>query len=439
VLDPAQAPRSVTVADIFLSYSREDAATASRLADRLGEMGWTVFWDQRIAAGASWDQVIERELRSSGCVVVLWSAVSVQSQWVRTEANFGLRAGRLVPVALDDTEPPLGFQLVETAQLRGWHGEVSHPEFRVLTDGISQLVRAQAPAGVATVPAETSADGSPDTVATWTRGRRRLLMAAAVVALLGMVVATPLLYQRFSGDELPRHARVTPGDVLLPRSDKTIDPDEVPKGTAGTPVVPGKPTGARRGARSDNSGPGANPNAGAGVGGRTIGSNDDKPNAAGADKSDVGGDKPNAGAEKPDPLGGRGLSDAPVAGGPSGGGRENKPDVDKAELELKQVRDVILRFRDAYNSANLGAVRAVFPGVKPNIFSESCNKRSIEIENDMEISRLREGVYFVKVSLTNTCAAATRQKLAPWTTADTFEVVHQAGVWRISNWFTPVQ
>jgi formylglycine-generating enzyme required for sulfatase activity len=131
------------VADIFLSYSREDAKTAGELARVLDQLGWSVFWDRRIPAGSSWDEVVEGELHGSRCVVVLWSQVSVKSRWVRTEANFGLRAGTLVPVALDATDPPIAFQLVEAAQLQNWDGDIGHPEFVVLTEGISRHAAAR--------------------------------------------------------------------------------------------------------------------------------------------------------------------------------------------------------------------------------------------------------------------------------------------------------
>jgi hypothetical protein len=78
------------MADIFLSYAHEDAARAAGIARLLGDSGWSVFWDRRIVAGVSWDDVVERELARSKCVVVLWSAASVASTWVKTEAGEGL-------------------------------------------------------------------------------------------------------------------------------------------------------------------------------------------------------------------------------------------------------------------------------------------------------------------------------------------------------------
>jgi hypothetical protein len=43
------------------------------LADVLGARGWSVFWDGRIPVGQSFDEVIEREVTTARCVIVLWS------------------------------------------------------------------------------------------------------------------------------------------------------------------------------------------------------------------------------------------------------------------------------------------------------------------------------------------------------------------------------
>ena len=128
------------MADIFLSYAREDEARAAAVAQALTDLGWSVFWDRRIKAGTSWDDVVERELQASKCVVVLWSAASAGSRWVRTEASYGLQRNTLVPANLDQTEPPLAFRFLESAQLHTWAGTADHPEFSVLFEGIAQHV-----------------------------------------------------------------------------------------------------------------------------------------------------------------------------------------------------------------------------------------------------------------------------------------------------------
>ena len=80
------------MADIFLSYAREDITIAERIEAALRERGWTVFRDRQLHGGLRFDQVISDELRSARCVVVLWSEASIASEWVIAEADDAQRA-----------------------------------------------------------------------------------------------------------------------------------------------------------------------------------------------------------------------------------------------------------------------------------------------------------------------------------------------------------
>ena len=42
------------MADIFLSYAKEDRAQARTFAKMLESCGWSVFWDRKIIAGDDW-------------------------------------------------------------------------------------------------------------------------------------------------------------------------------------------------------------------------------------------------------------------------------------------------------------------------------------------------------------------------------------------------
>ena len=81
--------------DIFLSYSREDNATATRFAEAFRRAGFDVWWDQALRSGETYDEVTERALREAKAVVVLWSRHSVNSRWVRSEAKIADRNGTL--------------------------------------------------------------------------------------------------------------------------------------------------------------------------------------------------------------------------------------------------------------------------------------------------------------------------------------------------------
>ena len=68
-------------------------------------------------SGETWDEVIEAALDGARCVVVLWSRYSVQSSWVRTEADEGQRRRVLIPALLDDVVIPLAFRRIQAANL----------------------------------------------------------------------------------------------------------------------------------------------------------------------------------------------------------------------------------------------------------------------------------------------------------------------------------
>ena len=108
------------MADIFLSYSSDDIDRVRPLVSQLESAGFTVWWDDRIDPGSSFDREIERELEAAKCVIVVWSDTSVDSTWVREEADAGLQLNKLVPLLIDDCQIPLGFRRVQAARLIGW-------------------------------------------------------------------------------------------------------------------------------------------------------------------------------------------------------------------------------------------------------------------------------------------------------------------------------
>ena len=92
--------------DVFVSYKREDRPKITPYVKRLAESGLEVWWDALIKTGADWGLAIERALRASRSVAVFWTALSVASEEVYTEANYGMRIGALFPVLLEDCEIP---------------------------------------------------------------------------------------------------------------------------------------------------------------------------------------------------------------------------------------------------------------------------------------------------------------------------------------------
>ncbi|MCG6873984.1 MAG: toll/interleukin-1 receptor domain-containing protein [Betaproteobacteria bacterium] len=134
------------MSDIFISYASVDRDRARELATQLERLGWSVWWDRQIQAGKTFAGVIESEIDCCRCVIVLWSRASVDSRWVRDEANEGLKREALVPVFIEPVDPPLGFRSIHAANLAGWRGDPESPGFRDLVRDLSSTLNSP-PAG----------------------------------------------------------------------------------------------------------------------------------------------------------------------------------------------------------------------------------------------------------------------------------------------------
>ncbi len=108
------------MADIFISYARDDRERVAALAAALESQGFSLWWDDRITGGDEFPAEIERELKAARATVVVWSAASANSRWVRDEAALAADAGKLVPIRFDDTEPPLGFKQLQAIDFGAW-------------------------------------------------------------------------------------------------------------------------------------------------------------------------------------------------------------------------------------------------------------------------------------------------------------------------------
>ena len=126
--------------DIFLSYNRDDASVAKLYAEALVREGLNVWWDTALRSGEAYDEVTEAALRAAKAVVVLWSPRSVASRWVRAEATLADRAGTLLPVMIETCERPIMFELIQTADLSHWKGNVADTGWRALLSEIQRFV-----------------------------------------------------------------------------------------------------------------------------------------------------------------------------------------------------------------------------------------------------------------------------------------------------------
>src|SRR5262245_38303789 len=129
------------MADIFISYKKEDAGRVIRLVEALRAEGFDVWWDHGIKAGSEWDRSIHQELYAAKVVIATWSKASVAAPWVKEEATVGKNRGVLLPVKIDEVDPPLGFMMIQAADLVDWRGDRSDPRWAFFLEAVRGILR----------------------------------------------------------------------------------------------------------------------------------------------------------------------------------------------------------------------------------------------------------------------------------------------------------
>ncbi len=128
------------MADVFVSYARSTEQQAEQVAEALRARGYAVWRDDDLPAHRSYAEVIEERLKSAKAVVVIWSADAAKSQWVRAEADAAREAGTLVQVSIDGTMPPMPFNQIQCADLKGWDGDLAAAGWRKVESSIAALL-----------------------------------------------------------------------------------------------------------------------------------------------------------------------------------------------------------------------------------------------------------------------------------------------------------
>lgn len=113
--DPAPA-RDI---DVFISYKREERALASLVAAALEAEGYTQVTDRNLKNADHFGDEIDRMIRRSRVVLVLWTAASVDSHWVKSEARLGAELGTYLGVMVEPVELPVDLRYVQAEVLEG--------------------------------------------------------------------------------------------------------------------------------------------------------------------------------------------------------------------------------------------------------------------------------------------------------------------------------
>jgi TolB-like protein/tetratricopeptide (TPR) repeat protein len=140
------------MADLFVSYKREDATRVRKLVAALRETGLDVWWDEDIPASAPWEATIERALADARAVIVCWSPDAIASDNVRSEARVAREDGRLIQVFLKPCTPPLFFGERQGIDLANWRGKADDPRIGSLAETVRKVAAGERLEGEAPKP-----------------------------------------------------------------------------------------------------------------------------------------------------------------------------------------------------------------------------------------------------------------------------------------------
>lgn len=141
------------MADVFISYKREDRAWAEAASAKIVEAGWSCWWDTSLVAGERFSDVIGRELVGAKAIVVLFSAASLRSNWVKAEAQYAFDSDKIVAARIEDVMPGFPFQSIQICNLISTQARFATPaQWDALLEGVRRK------AGGSTMPAISVAD-----------------------------------------------------------------------------------------------------------------------------------------------------------------------------------------------------------------------------------------------------------------------------------------
>jgi CO dehydrogenase nickel-insertion accessory protein CooC1 len=180
---------------VFLSYASADRERIIAVAAALSRRNLRVQVEKTLEPGSDYSSAVSQQLDASDAIVVFWSRDAIESGWVKTEAEEGMRRGILVPVLLDDVAPPLAFRSVQSADLRRPTPEA----LEKLADAVARVALATPGTIVYSTQYQSSPATATPSLAPIGRGRAiRFAIAAAV--LLGAGWFAMGIYSRMAAD-----------------------------------------------------------------------------------------------------------------------------------------------------------------------------------------------------------------------------------------------
>jgi hypothetical protein len=176
------------MADVFISYSRENQAVVRLLADAVRREGYSLWWDDELPPHRSYGDVITEQIGEAKAAIVVWSQGAAASEWVRAEADLARNQKKLIQTSIDGHMPPMPFNQIQFASIGDWKGEADHPGWSKVRESLAALCGAAASPPAYPMPAPAP----PAARHKW----HGLLIAVIVISFVGLLAVAALAWMR---------------------------------------------------------------------------------------------------------------------------------------------------------------------------------------------------------------------------------------------------
>ncbi len=131
--------------DVFISYARTERERAEEIKSAIEGLGLTIFFDvDGLDGGDVFPDVLDREVKSAGCVLGIWSPHALSRPWIKTECLIGKDRRVLIPVLVEPVnslDVPAAFYGVQSIDLTDFSGDLTHPGWIKLVRALARTLR----------------------------------------------------------------------------------------------------------------------------------------------------------------------------------------------------------------------------------------------------------------------------------------------------------
>jgi hypothetical protein len=127
------------VADVFISYKREDRPRVAIIAELLSDLGLSAWFDASLVSNDTWESVINREVAAASAMLVCWTPRAVKSVQVMREVLLGATRKILAPVWLEKCDLPEGLDSKHVPDLSRWDFSLNDHDWLALLARLETL------------------------------------------------------------------------------------------------------------------------------------------------------------------------------------------------------------------------------------------------------------------------------------------------------------